>query len=119
VGGAIHLVLRILRFCAHLYAFSLEGFAEEAIGGSAAEADGRVRLAHAENNDEGTLKRFADGQVAGDAHVVTDGFASYNERSLNERSHDMIVQTKQGSAPCDRALELGRFRRPHRAYPRT
>ena len=30
----------------------------------AAEADGRVRLAHAENNDEGTLKSFADGQIA-------------------------------------------------------
>lgn len=60
----------------------------------AAEAGGRVRLAHAANNDEGTLKRFADGQVATDAHVVTDGLASYNERSLNERPHDMIVQTK-------------------------
>jgi Zn ribbon nucleic-acid-binding protein/transposase-like protein len=61
----------------------------------AAETGGRVRLAHAENNDEATLKRFADGQVARDAHVVTDGLASYNERSLNERPHDMIVQTKQ------------------------
>jgi Zn ribbon nucleic-acid-binding protein len=61
----------------------------------AAEAGGRVRLAHAANNDEGTLKSFADGQVAADAHVVTDGLASYNERSLNERPHDMIVQTKQ------------------------
>ena len=60
----------------------------------AAEANGRVRLAHAENNDEATLKRFADGQVTADAHVVTDGLASYNERSLNERPHDMIVQTK-------------------------
>ena len=53
-----------------------------------------MRLGHAENNDEGTLKRFADGQVASDAHVVTDGLASYNERSLNERPHEMIVQTK-------------------------
>jgi len=61
----------------------------------AAEAGGRVRLAHAENNDEVTLKRFADGQVATDAHVITDGLASYNERSLNERPHDMIVQTKE------------------------
>jgi len=32
-----------------------------------------VRLAHAENNDEATLKSFANGQVAADAHVVTDG----------------------------------------------
>src|SRR5262249_62202562 len=60
----------------------------------AAEAGGRARLAHAENNDEATLKRFADRQVASDAHVVTDGLASYNERSLNERPHEMIVQTK-------------------------
>ena len=41
----------------------------------AAEADGRVRLAHAENNDEGTLKSFADNQIAPDAQVVTDGLA--------------------------------------------
>jgi Transposase zinc-ribbon domain len=30
----------------------------------AAEADGRVRLAHSDNNDEGTLKSFADSQIA-------------------------------------------------------
>jgi hypothetical protein len=53
-----------------------------------------VRLAHAENNDEATLKSFADGQVASDAHVVTDGLASHNKRGLNERAYDMIVQTK-------------------------
>src|SRR5215471_12121556 len=39
----------------------------------AAEAGGRVRLAHAGNNDEDTLKRFADGQVATEAHVITRG----------------------------------------------
>jgi transposase-like protein len=60
-----------------------------------AEAGGRVRLAHVENNDEGTLKRFAGGQVAADAHVVTDGLASYNKRSLDKRPHDVVVQTKQ------------------------
>jgi len=60
----------------------------------AAEADGRVRLAHAENNDEQTLKSFADGQVAADAQVVTDGLASFNSHSLGERSHEAIVQTK-------------------------
>ena len=60
----------------------------------AAEAHGRVRLAHAENNDEGTLKHFADGQIAADSRVVTDGLASYNTYSLGKRSHDMIVQTK-------------------------
>ena len=48
----------------------------------AAEADGRVRLAHAATNDKATLKRFADGQVAPDARVVTDGLASYDANSL-------------------------------------
>ena len=37
----------------------------------AAEADGRVRLAHAANNDEATLKRFADREIATDAAVTT------------------------------------------------
>jgi transposase-like protein/Zn ribbon nucleic-acid-binding protein len=60
----------------------------------AAEANGRVRLAHVENNDEGTCKRFADGQITADAHVVTDGLASYNENSLENRPHDRVVQTK-------------------------
>ena len=60
----------------------------------AAEADGRVRLAHAENNDEGTIERFAEGQIAADARVVTDGHAGYNKRSLDKRPHDMVVQTK-------------------------
>src|SRR5262245_59675303 len=58
----------------------------------AAEADGRVRLAHAGNNSEGTLKSFADVAVAADAQAVTDGLASFNSRSLGERSHDAIVQ---------------------------
>ena len=61
----------------------------------AAEANGRVRLAHVENNDEGTCKRFADGQIAADTDVVTDGHAGYNRESLGKRPHDMIVQTKQ------------------------
>ena len=60
----------------------------------AAEANGRVRLAHANNNDEGTIERFADGQIADDAQVVTDGHAGYNKRSLDKRPHDMVVQTK-------------------------
>jgi len=60
----------------------------------AAEANGRVRLAHVENNDEGTLKRFADSQIGIETHVVTDGLASYNSESLGNRSHDKIVQTK-------------------------
>jgi hypothetical protein len=60
----------------------------------AAEAGGRVRLAHAETNDKATLKRFADGQVAADARVVTDGLASYDADSLGERPHEAKVQTK-------------------------
>ena len=32
--------------------------------------------------------------MVADAHVVTDGLASYNECSLTNRPHDMIVQTK-------------------------
>ena len=54
----------------------------------------RVRLAHAENNDEATLKRFADTHVATDAAVTTDGLASYNKKSLGARAHEPIVQTK-------------------------
>ena len=60
----------------------------------AAEANGRVRLAHVENNDAETLKKFADGQIAPATHVVTDGHAGYNATSLDTRPHDMIVQTK-------------------------
>ena len=61
----------------------------------AAEADGRVRLAHAENNDAGTLKLFVSGGVAADANVVTDGHAGYNGKSLDERPHEAKVQTKE------------------------
>jgi len=56
--------------------------------------DGRVRLAHADNNDEVTLKQFADAHVAPAAKVTTDGLASYNAKSLGERGHEGIVQTK-------------------------
>ena len=67
----------------------------------AAEADGRVRLAHAENNDEGTLKSFAASQIASDTQVVTDGLASYNSDSLGEWPHQAIVQTKQERRESD------------------
>jgi len=60
----------------------------------AAEANGRVRLAHVENNDDDTLKRYADGQIASDTHVVTDGHAGYNSKSLGKRPHDAVVQSK-------------------------
>jgi hypothetical protein len=60
----------------------------------AAEANGRVRLAHVENNDKDTVKRFADGQVSADARVVTDGHAGYDAKSLGKRPHAAVVQTK-------------------------
>ena len=60
----------------------------------AAEANGRVRLAHVENNDTSTCERFISGQIAEDAHVVTDGHAGYNQTSLGERTHSAVVQTK-------------------------
>ena len=60
----------------------------------AAEAGGRVLLAHADNNDAGTLKAFADGQIANDAKVVSDGHAGYSAKSLGERPHEAIVQSK-------------------------
>jgi Zn ribbon nucleic-acid-binding protein len=60
----------------------------------AAEAGGRVRLAHADNNDAATLKRFCDAHVANDAGVVSDGHAGYNATSLGERSHAAKVQSK-------------------------
>jgi transposase-like protein/Zn ribbon nucleic-acid-binding protein len=61
---------------------------------AAAEANGRVRLAHADNNDAATLKRFVDGEIAPDAHVATDGHAGYNAKSLGARVHEATVQTK-------------------------
>ena len=60
----------------------------------AAEENGRVRLAHAENNDAGPLKQFADGQIAADARVVSDGHAGYGAKSVGERNHEPQVQTK-------------------------
>jgi len=71
----------------------------------AAEANGRVRLAHADNNDEATLKAFADREIATEAHVVTDGLASYNARSLGERSHEAHVQTKAERCQNDAVQE--------------
>jgi hypothetical protein len=71
----------------------------------ATEADGRVRLAHAETNDKATLKRFADGQIAADARVVTDGLASYDGDSLGERPYERVVQTKAERRESD-ALQV-------------
>jgi transposase-like protein/Zn ribbon nucleic-acid-binding protein len=67
----------------------------------AAEANGRVRLAHADNNDTAACQHFADGEVAADAHVTTDGHAGYNGTSLGERAHDAVVQTKAEKREAD------------------
>jgi Zn ribbon nucleic-acid-binding protein len=61
----------------------------------AAERGGRVRLALAENNDEATIKRFADTYIAPRADVTTDGHAGYNSSSLGERQHEAVVQTRE------------------------
>jgi transposase-like protein len=60
----------------------------------AAEANGRVRLVHAENNDTATCKQFADREVVADARVVTDGHAGYSKKSLGDRAHSAVIQTK-------------------------
>ena len=60
-----------------------------------------MRLAHAANNDTATLKGFADGQIAPDCRVTTDGHAGYNATSLGARPHDGIVQTKAERASSD------------------
>ena len=67
----------------------------------AAEANGRVRLAHAGNNDAGTLEVFATAEIAADAHVVTDGHAGYSATSLGPRPHERKVQTKAGRREAD------------------
>lgn len=68
---------------------------------AATEKGGRVRLAHAENNDAATCKRFTDGEVATEAAVTTDGHAGYNKTSLGERAHDAVVQTKAEKREVD------------------
>jgi transposase-like protein len=68
---------------------------------AAAETGGRVRLAHAVNNDAETCKRFADGEVAADAAVTTDGHAGYSAKSLGGREHDPVVQTKAERRAAD------------------
>ncbi len=67
----------------------------------ASEADGRVRLAHVENNDTDTCKLFAAGQIAPDARVASDGHAGYNAKSLEKRTHEPKVQTKAERAESD------------------
>lgn len=74
---------------------------EKALVFVAAEVGGRVRLAHTPNNDEDCIKMFADSEIAGDAGVATDGLPSYNERSLENRPHEMTVQSNDERAQKD------------------
>ena len=67
----------------------------------ATEAQGRVRMAQAENNDAETLKRFADAQIEPDASITTDGHAGYSAKSLGDRPHQANVQTKAERAEAD------------------
>ncbi len=67
----------------------------------AAERGGRVRLALAQNNDEATIKRFADRYIAPRAEVTTDGLASYNARSLGDRNHEQKIQTRDARREDD------------------
>ena len=65
----------------------------------------RVRMTHAENNDIETVKRFAAAEIATDAAVTTDGLKSYSGKSLGERPHTAVVQTKAERAEAD-ALQM-------------
>ncbi len=75
--------------------------AEKALVFVAAEAGGRVRLAHTPNNDEDCIKTFADREIAKEASVTTDGLPSYNENSLENRPHEMAVQSNDERAQVD------------------
>ena len=67
----------------------------------AAEADGRVRLAHAETNDKATLKRFADGQV-GARRARGDGRACQLRRRQPGRAALREGRADQGRAARER-----------------
>ena len=69
------------------------------------ESDGRVRMTHAENNDLETVKRFANAEIAPDAAVTTDGHKGYSAKSLGDRPHEAVVQTKAERAETD-ALQM-------------
>src|SRR4029077_5743061 len=60
---------------------------------------------HAENNDEGTLKSFADSQITLDTQVVTDVLASYNSERLGPRPHQAVIQPKTERRESD-ALQV-------------
>lgn len=67
----------------------------------AAERGGRIRLRRVANNDEPSIGCFADELIDTQARVISDGLASYNRRTLKDRAHAMIVQTKAEKAIRD------------------
>ena len=66
-----------------------------------AEVGGRIRMAHAPNNDEKTMKAFVDREIAQSAQITTDGLATYNANVLGNREHEMKVQTPEERADDD------------------
>ena len=60
----------------------------------AAEANGRARLAHVENNDKDTVSGSPTGRFRPTQRAVTDGHAGYDAKSLGKRPHERKVQTK-------------------------
>lgn len=69
--------------------------AEKEIVVIAAEEQGRVRLIHAPSNKQEIIKHIVDAEIAPQTGVKTDGHASYNEHSLDGRTHSAKVQTNQ------------------------
>ncbi len=60
----------------------------------AAEPGGRLRLEHAPDVTEGTIRSFLERNVTTDSAVTTDGSSSYTAKALSKRTHEPIVQTK-------------------------
>lgn len=68
---------------------------EKAMVFVAIESGGRVRMVHAPNNDEDSIKAFVEQEIEPHADTKTDGLASYNKHSLKERPHEVKVQTRE------------------------
>lgn len=81
---------------------------EKAMVFIAAELGARIRMAHAPNEDEKTMKAFVDAHIAASAKVTTDGLATYNEPVLGRRAHEMVVQTPEERDNAD-ALQSCHF----------
>jgi hypothetical protein len=72
---------------------------------------GEVRLAYADNNDEATLKRFADDHVATEAAITTEGLATYNRRKTVSAGRQCGgLSTKPCRAALSGAIGIGLIR---------